>query len=566
MRRVGGRVAHRLCEGAAMTETTADLLFTGGTIHTVGRDGARPAAVAVAGERIVAVGSQADVERLRGPRTRVVDLAGGTLVPGFQDAHVHPLHGGTTMLRCDLHDVRGREAVLAAVRAYADSHPDAPWILGAGWYMADFPGGTPVREDLDSVVADRPVFLTNRDGHGAWVNSRALALAGVDASTPDPVDGRIERAADGAPSGTLHEGAKRLVEQFAPEPTEADLDAALGLGQKFLHSLGITAWQDAIVTPDDEATYRRAAERGELTARVVGALWWDRARGGEQIEELLERSRRSTIGRYRAGSVKIMQDGVLENFSGALVEPYLDGHGGATDRHGISFVDPVALGDHVTRLDAEGIQVHFHAIGDRAVREALDAVEAARRTNGPSDTRPHIAHIQLIQPADVPRFASLGVVANAQPYWACHEGQMDDLTIPFLGPERTTWQYPFRSLLEAGARLAMGSDWSVSTPNPLLEIEVAVNRVSDESRGVLPPFLPEQRLTLEEALEAFTLGSAHVNHLDDETGTIAAGKLADLAVIDRDLFDRALGEIGEAKVLATFVGGEAVHEAPELRS
>jgi predicted amidohydrolase YtcJ len=470
------------------------------------------------------------------------------------------------MLRCDLHDVRGRDAVLAAIRTYADAHPDAPWILGAGWYMADFPGGTPTREDLDSVVPDRPAFLTNRDGHGAWVNSRAVALAGLDASTPDPVDGRIERAADGSPSGTLHEGAKRLVEQLAPEPTEADLDAALELGQRYLHSLGITAWQDAIVTPDDEAAYRRTAERGALTARVVGALWWDRSRGGEQIDELLERSRRSAFGRYRATSVKIMQDGVLENFTGAMVEPYLDGRGGTTDRRGISFVDPVALREHVARLDAAGIQVHFHAIGDRAVREALDAVEAAREANGPTDTRPHIAHIQVIQPSDVPRFASLDVVANAQPYWACHEGQMDDLTIPFLGPERTTWQYPYRSLLDAGARLAMGSDWSVSTPNPLLEIEVAVNRVADESRGVLPPFLPEQRLTLEESLEAFTLGSAYVNHLDGDTGTIAAGKLADLAVVDRDIFDRSLGEIGEAKVVATFVGGEPVFEAPELRS
>ena len=549
-----------------MTDTTADLIFTGGIIHTVDRSKPRAEAVAVAGERIAAVGSAADLEPLRGPRTRVVDLAGGTLVPGFQDAHVHPLHGGTAMLRCDLHDVRGRDAVLAAIRAYAESHPDAAWILGAGWYMADFPGGTPTREDLDAVVPDRPAFLTNRDGHGAWVNSRALQLAGVGASTPDPVDGRIERSADGAPSGTLHEGAKRLVEQFAPEPTEADLDAALELGQRYLHSLGITAWQDAIVTPDDEAAYRRTAERGELTARVMGALWWDRSRGGEQIDELLARSRRSAIGRYRATSVKIMQDGVLENFTGAMVEPYLDGQGGTTDRRGISFVDPATLPEHVTRLDAAGIQVHFHAIGDRAVREALDAIEAARRTNGPSDTRPHIAHIQVIQPSDVPRFASLHVVANAQPYWACHEAQMDDLTIPFLGPERTTWQYPYRSLLEAGARLAMGSDWSVSTPNPLLEIEVAVNRVADESRGALPPFLPEQRLTLEESLEAFTLGSAYVNHLDDETGTIAVGKLADLAVIDRDIFDRSLGEIGEAKVLATFVGGEPVHEASELRS
>jgi predicted amidohydrolase YtcJ len=496
----------------------------------------------------------------------VIDLRGGLLVPGFQDAHVHPLHGGIGRLRCDLHDSPGRAGVLDTIRRYAEDHPDLPWILGAGWYMSDFPGGTPTREELDIVVPDRPAFLTNRDGHGAWANSRALELAGLDRDTPDPADGRIERRPDGTPSGTLHEGAMNLVERHAPAPGPDDWAAALRIGQAYLHSFGITGWQDAIVTPEDQGTYRAAAERGELTARVEGALWWERDRGGEQVDELIERSAGAAIGRFRANSVKIMQDGVLENFSGALVEPYLDGHGGATDRQGLSFVEPIALRDHVRRLDAAGLQVHFHTIGDRAVREALDAIEAARTANGPTDTRPHLSHIQVIQPSDLPRFADLGAVANAQPYWACHEGQMDDMTIPFLGPERTTWQYPFKSLLRSGARLAMGSDWSVSTPNPLLEIEVAVTRIADISRGVHEPFLPDERLTLEEAVAAFTLGSAYVNHLDDVTGSIEVGKLADLAVIDRDLFAPDAGPIGDGRVLATFVEGRPVYEADALAS
>ena len=228
------------------------------------------------------------------------------------------------------------------------------------------------------------------------------------------------------------------------------------------------------------------------------------------------------------------------------------------------FLDPGLLRRIVPLLDAAGFQVHFHAIGDRAVREALDGVARAREANGRTDGRHHISHIQVIHPDDVPRFAQLGVVANAQPYWACHEPQMDELTIPFLGPERSAWQYPFKSLLRAGARLAMGSDWSVSTANPLLEMEVAVNRVADISRGDKPPFLPAERLTLDEAIRAFTLGSAYVNHQDDTTGSLTVGKLADVIVLDRDLFDRGAGEIGQARVVATFIEGEPVHEDPVL--
>jgi predicted amidohydrolase YtcJ len=549
-----------------MTDTTgpADLVFTGGHVHTV--DPARPRAdaVAVRGERIVAVGSAADVADLIVPRTRVVDLAGRLLLPGFQDAHVHPIFAGVDRLQCDVRAARGRDAVLAAIRAFVAAHPDDAWIIGSGWSMGDFPNGTPRREDLDAIVSDRPAFFPNRDGHSTWVNTKALELAGVDRDTPDPDDGRIERDPDGTPTGSLHEGAADLVERLMPELTADVMAEGLRLAQAHLHALGITAWQDAIVRPVDQAVYRAAAEAGWLTARVELAMWWDRERGDEQVEELIERSRAGSVGRMRSNSVKLMQDGVLETFTGAMIEPYLDADGSPTANRGISFIDPERLPGWVTRLDAAGLQPHFHAIGDRAVRECLDAVEAARSANGPSDTRPHIAHIQVIHPDDVARFAALDVVANAQPYWAMHETQMDTLTIPFLGPERSTWQYPFRSLLDAGARLAMGSDWSVSTPNPLLEIEIAVTRVSDDSRDARPPFLPEQRLTLAQAIAAFTAGSAYVNHLDRETGTIEAGKLADLTVIDRDLFASSAGPIGEGRVIATFVGGAAVFEEAAL--
>jgi predicted amidohydrolase YtcJ len=541
----------------------ADLVLMGGRVATM--DAARrfTSALAVLDGRIVAVGPDAAVRAHIGPSTRVIELRGRTVTPGFQDAHVHPVHGGLARLRCELHDTRGREALLAVIAEYAAANPDLPWIVGGGWYMADFPGGLPRKEDLDAIVPDRPVILTNRDGHGAWANSRALEVAGVTRDTADPADGRIERDPDGSPTGALHEGAQDLVHRFTPDDTPADLEEALRLGQAYLHSLGITAWQDAIVQPEtEERAYVALASRGELTARVVGAMWWERARGAEQIEEFVERRRVTSIGRYQATSIKLMMDGVLENYTGAMLDPYLDADGRATDNRGLLQIDPAGLGSWVPTLDALGFQAHFHAIGDGAVRAALDAVAAARAANGPSDTRPHIAHIQVIHPDDIRRFATLDVAANAQPYWACHEGQMDELTIPFLG-ERWRWQYPFRSLRAAGAVLAMGSDWSVSTPDPLLEMEVAVERVADESRGVREPFLPDERIELIDALAGFTAGSAYVNHLD-ETGTLEVGKLADLAVLDRDLFDRAAGAIGEAQVVGTFVEGRPVYETAGL--
>jgi predicted amidohydrolase YtcJ len=540
----------------------ADLVLSGGHVHTVDPAHPRAEAVAVRGERIVAVGSAAEVAGQIGPKTRVVDLRDRLLLPGFQDAHVHPISAGVDRLQCDVRDSRGRDGVLATIRAYVASHPDEEWIVGSGWYMADFEHGTPRREDLDAIVSDRPAFLPNRDGHSTWVNSKALELAGVTRDTPDPEDGRIERDPDGTPTGTLHEGAGDLVERLLPPTTDATLSEGLRLAQDELHSLGITAWQDAIVTPRDGRIYRGAAEAGWLTARVEAAMWWDRDRGGEQVEELIARSREGSVGRFRSNSVKLMLDGVLETYTGAMLDPYLDANGARTERRGILFIDPDGLPGWVSALDAAGLQPHFHAIGDAAVRLALDAVAAARTANGLSDTRPHVAHIQVVHPDDVPRFAQVGLVANAQPYWACHEAQMDELTIPFLGPERTTWQYPFQSLLKNGSRLAMGSDWGVSTPNPLLEIEVAVTRVADGSRGEREPFLPDERLSLADAIRAFTLGSAYVNHLDAETGSIVAGNLADLTVLDRDPFAQDAGPIGEAKVLLTTVGGQVVFEDP----
>ena len=546
---------------------TADLVFTGGPVHTAQALGAgrgRASTVAVRGERIVAVGHD-DVRELIGPRTEVVDLAGRLLIPGFQDAHVHPVGGGLELGQCDLSGAVTPEECRRRIRAYADAHPDLPWVTGAGWSMETFPGGTPLREQLDELVTGRPAYLVNRDHHGAWVNTRALELAGVTEDTLDPADGRIERDADGRPAGTLQEGAMRLVGDLVPGPTVDELVAALLRAQALLHAYGITAWQDAIVganpvTTDGTPAYLAAVRDGTLTARVVGALWWDRARGAEQIPELLTRRERLTAGRLRATSVKIMQDGVAENHTAAMLSPYLTACGHASDNAGLSFVEPAALNTYVAELDAHGFQVHFHALGDRAVREALDAVEAARRANGRTGTRPHLAHLQVVHPDDVARFRELGAAATVQPLWAVHEPQMDDLTIPFLGEERAAWQYPFGDLLRSGATLAAGSDWPVSGADPIQGIHVAVNRRPPGEDVAV--FLPGQRLDLGTALTAYTAGSAHVNHLD-ETGTIAPGKLADLVVLDRDPFAAPPEEIAATRVLRTYVGGTRVHAAPD---
>ncbi len=530
---------------------SADLVITGGRIFTADPSAPFVDAVAAAGGRIVALGGEA--QAMVGPGTVVIDLDGGLATPGFIDAHVHPASSGLDKLRCHFDGCDDGDAAIARIAEYARDHPDLEWVIGAGWPQSWFPNGCPPKELLDSVVPDRPALITNTDGHGAWANSMALHAAGIHATTPDPPDGRIERLPDGSPQGTLHEGAIKLVERHAPADTVEDFTAGLARGQHELLSHGITGWQDAIVDLNVHQAYLALAGSGDLVGRVVGAMWWDRTRGMEQVDELIERRSQSAPG-FAPTSVKLMLDGVCENFTASMVEPYLDGNGSATGNRGIDFIDPGQLREVVSALDGAGFQCHFHAIGDAAVRSALDAVEAAIARNGRNDNRHHVAHIQVVHPDDIPRFAGLGVTANAQPYWACNDDYQIELTRPFLGEERYRWQYPFGSLVAAGARLGMGSDWGVSTCNVMKEIDVAVTRTCS-AEG---PLVEDEALDPVVALTAFTAGSAYINHAEADSGTIAVGRLADLAILDRDPFHD--GPFREAVVMRTVVGGEIVFE------
>jgi len=557
----------RAMSGGAELVLHSGRVFTGTQVHP------HATAVAVSGGRVVAVGSEADVRAAVGAGAETLDLAGRLLIPGFTDAHVHPVMGGLERLGCDLTGADGSDGALAKVAEFAAQNPEG-WISGGGWAMADFPGGTPRRELLDRVVPERPVFLLNRDHHGAWVNSRALQVTGIDAGTPDPADGRIERDPDGTPTGTLHEGAMDLVSRHLPEVTRAELAAGLAEGQRYLHSVGVTGWQDAIVGnyaghEDTTPVYLDAVADGSLTARVVGALWWPRGHVVADVPELVagfvdHRRRVAEAGsdRFRTTSIKIMLDGVAENRTASMLTPYLDGCGCATGGTGLSYLDRDLLLAAVPALDAAGFDVHVHVIGDRAVRDALDAVEKARETPGPHG-RHHLAHLQVVHPDDVARFAALDVAANAQALWACDDPQMSELTTPFLGPERNAWQYPFAGFLRAGARLVMGSDWPVSSPDPWKAIHVAVTRTPPGEPG--EAFLRDQALTLTEALSAYTRASAWINRHDD-AGVIAEGAVADLAVCSTDPFTVAPEDLHTVGIDHTFVNGIPVFEKERVAS
>ena len=556
-------IASALMIKPALSAQVADVIFFNGAIYKVDATRSWAEAVVIAENRIAFVGGNDEALKQRSESTRVVNLEGRMMLPGFHDVHVHPIEAGMGYLGCRLHEGKSVEDYSRLVADCVRKTPNAPFIDGAGWTMDQFPNGLPDKKILDRVIADLPVILKSASGHQLWVNSRALELTGINADTPDPEGGRIDRyPGTKEPSGSVQENsAMNLIFAARPNYTSEQMIAALAFGQHYLNQYGVTSVQDALLKLDGKEayvggpTYMALDNAGKLTLRVVGALVWNTELGLEQIDRIVAAREHFNTERFSATSVKIWLDGVIEVHTAALLEPYLD----RSDGHkGDLLIKPDLLKQIISRLDALGFQIHFHAIGDAAIRHSLDSLEFARKRNGIRDSRHHLSHIQLFNPMDIARFRELDAVANFQPYWAWADLFITELTMPKLGPKRSRWLYPIGSMFDSGAVVAFGSDWFVTSGNPLLGIETALTR-RDPLTNSGNRFYDQERISLHEAIAAYTINGAYVNFLDEETGSIEAGKLADLIVLDRNLFDIKPEEISDAQVLMTILDGKPVY-------
>lgn len=551
----------------------AELCIVGGRVFD-GRVRTEHTAVAIARGRIVRIGDDARILELRRPSTRVLNAAGGAILPGFVDAHAHAAFAGVERLSLDLTPARTADETLELIaRAAADGEP-GEWLTGGGWSHELFEH--PTRRMLDALAPDRPVALSDAGHHTLWVNSRALEIAGVDRSTPEPPNGRIHRDERGDPTGYLNETAAELVGRAIPPATDDEIYAGLLNAQDHLWSLGVTGWHEAILgeyngKADCTGAYLRALGDGALRSRVSGALWIAPGLRAAEVPALVERFVRLRAENAAAGldtsTAKAMIDGVPHGATAALLEPYCEHGPGAHAGSGELHFDEAAIRSFVQRLDAAGFALHLHIMGDRGIRVALDAIEAARVANG-AGPRHHIAHLSMVQPEDARRFGPLGVTANMQALWA----SPDPALAAAIGDERMQRSYPFRSIAEGGADLAMGSDWPVSPADPWLAIHVAVNRSLPAPPGVpAPPGPPPvldaaQALTLGEALAAYTSGSASLvlgaPGGDGDGGRVLVGARADLVVSTVDPFELPSEQLIRVATAATVVAGELVHERP----
>ena len=543
------------CSNDAPQQHDADLVLINGAIYTMAGEGAWAQALAIRGDEIVAVGDNAAVQaQWTGP---VQDLQGAMVLPGFHDAHVHPIAGGVQLGRCDLTGLPSPEAIQQAVGVCAENAEPDGWVLGGGWNLGLFPQANPSKRLLDEVSAGRAIYLVGADGHSGWANSEALQRAGIEAETPNPTGGIVERDADGAPSGVLRESAQELMAHVLPTVTDDVRRAGALRGLALASANGITSLIDAAVGPEDLSIYQALEAEGQLPTRIVASLNSAATPLGEIALDLADPKAKASDRLVRPIAAKIFVDGVLEGETAALLAPYTSGATGQLVH------EAAALNDLVARLDADGIQVHMHAIGDRAVRTALDALEEARKRNGSSDNRHHIAHLQLIDSADHARFAELNVSANFQAMWAFPDEYITDVNLPAVGQERVDRMYPIASLARAGARIVGGSDWFVSPINPLLAIETAVTRQDATGRldGVLNA---EERMGLHAMLEAYTTNGAYLMHQETRVGRLAPGYAADLVVLAQNLFAIEPSQIGEVRVLSTYLAGKPVYRAEDI--
>ena len=541
----------------------ADLILTNGVVYTVDGVRSRHEAVAVAGGRIVAVGTTAGLAELAGPRTRIVDLAGRLVLPGFIDPHMHASSAADELFDLPLGGCDSLAACLAAVARFAAEHPDLPVIRGYGWLDTYMPAEGPLAADLDALVPGRPVLLYDDSFHSSWLNSAALRMAGIDAATPAPPAGVIERLPDGTPAGTLREGPSAAAGRAFPPHTAAHVrEGVFHFQRKVAGPYGLTTVHDAGLVPGRDAAlevYEDLQREGELTARYFLSLWICEDQPlGAQIEAAAAERARHMGPLVTAAWAKLFADGVVEGHTACLKAPYADRPG----FHG----DPVWAGDGLAEASVAaalaGLRLHYHAIGDAAVAMCLDAIEAARTAAGEPLERPLITHMQLLDPADLARFVDLGVVAVPQPYWFLREALYHERQVPYLGRERADREYPMRSFWEHGIPAASASDYPVSPPpDPLIAIQRGVLRRDPADAAEPEALWPEEAVSVERMVESWTINGAYAMGCEHETGSIEAGKAADLIVLSHDILSVPAEEITGAEVELTLFGGRAVHAA-----
>ena len=537
---------------------SADSVVVNARIYTVNPQQPWAEALAVRGEKILAVGSAREIDRYRGPNTRVIDAQGRLVLPGFTDCHIHFMEGSLGLLHVDLNGAATVGEIQKRVSAYAVAHPHEEWILGMGWtYPVFAPSGMPDRRILDEVVLDRPVLLEAYDGHTSWANSKALAMAGITRETADPHNGKIVRDEKGEATGALLESASGLVSKFAPKPTRAERLAALRKGLNEANRVGLTRVHSAGGDFEWLDLYDELRHNGVLTVRQYIAYRLNPPELTPAAIEKAEQARRT----YRddwiaAGAVKTMLDGVVEAHTAAMLTPYSDD----PTTSGKLFWDPAKYKEAIVELDRRGFQIFTHAIGDRAVRLALDAYERAQTKNGTKDARPRVEHIETITAADIPRFGSLGAIASFQPLHAYPDDDTLKIWARNAGPDRAGRAWVWHSIEATGGRLAFGSDWPLVTLSPWPGVENALTRQTTEGD---PPggWLPKERISLEAAIKAYTLGAAIAGRREKTEGSLEAGKLADLIVLSQNLFEIPANQTGKTEVVLTMVGGRVVYEA-----
>lgn len=534
-----------------------DLIVVNGRVYTADGQGTIAEAVAVQGNKILRVGTSREVQRLRRAQTVVIDAKGGTVLPGFNDSHLHLLSGGLALNQINLRDAKTLPQIEAAVREWSATHQDRDWITGRGWYYEPFAGALPTRQILDTLVPERPAYLVSYDGHTGWANSRALKLAGISRRTPNPVNGVIVKdPRSGEPTGVLKEAAMDLMASHLPKPTRDDLLAALGAAMTEAHRRGVTSVQNASGTADDLALYDELRRKHELDLRVYAGL---SARGDITSEELEAFDRlRATFPDdplLKAGAVKLVADGVIETHTAAMLQPYSDRPNVTGDPR----MDQDSLDRLVTDLDKRGWQVMIHAIGDKAIRMALDAFEEAAGLNPvPARGRRHrVEHIETTDPADIPRFGRLGVIASMQPSHSLPDlGGVWSLNI---GPERETRAWAYGSIARSQGRLAFGSDWPVVTMDPLLGLHVAVNRTTPEGEPE-GGWNPTERLSLRQAIDAYTRDAAWASFDEHRKGSLERDMLADIVVLSKDIFGLPPARLAEIEVMVTIFDGRIVYQ------